>query len=126
MARGESIGDRLVNLELKHRKAWPAFVDRSAPTLDQLILGYVFDAAAQGPARESLSPRVSGRVHGRVAAPAADARSHKRHRSAAWHARGAVKPPTEPRARRGGLSPGERESLFREFLEWRRNRPPNP
>jgi hypothetical protein len=76
VARGQSIGDRLVNLELKNRKVWPAVIDRSSPTLDQLILGYVFEAVAQGPARGSPSARVSGRVHGRVAAPAADARSH--------------------------------------------------
>ena len=126
VARGQSIGDRLVSLELKNRKVWPAFIDRSAPTLDQLILGYVFEAVAQGPARGSPSPRVSGRVHRRVAAPAADARSHKRHGSPAWHTHAAVKPPTRHEPRRGGLSPDERESLFREFLEWRKNRPPNP
>ena len=126
VARGQSIGDRLVSLELKNRKAWPAFIDRSAPTLDQLILGYVFEAAAQGPARGSPSPRVSERVHRRVAAPAADARSHKRHGSPAWHTHAAVKPPTQHKPRRGGLSPDERESLFRQFLEWRKNRPPNP
>jgi hypothetical protein len=126
VARGQSIGDQLVNLELKNRNVWPAFVDRSSPTLDRLILGYVFEAVAQGPARGSLSPRVSGRVHGRVAAPAADARSHKRHRSPAWHTRGPVKPPTEAKPPRGGLNPDEREALFRQFLEWRRNRSPNP
>jgi hypothetical protein len=109
-AAWQSIGDRLVNLELKNRKVWPAFIDRSSPTLDQLILGYVFEAVAQGPARGSPSARVSGRVHGRVAAPAADARSHKRHRSPAWHTRGAVKPPTDqaatawrPESRRTGI-----------------------
>jgi hypothetical protein len=126
VARGQSFGDRLVNLELKNRSVWPTFMDKSSPTLDQLILGYVLEAVAQAPARGSPSPRVSGRVHGRVAAPVAGARSYKRHRSPAWSVHRADKPPTEAKPQRGGLSPDEREALFQQFLEWRKNRSLNP
>ena len=118
VARGQSFGDQLVNLELKDHKAWRASPDKSLPTVDQLILGSVLEAVVRAPARRSLFPQVSERVRRRVPAPMADDDSFKRHRSPASKTYGVGKPLSEATPQREGLSPDERRALFQQFLEW--------
>jgi hypothetical protein len=125
VARGQSIGDRLVKLELKDHNVWRAALDRTPSTVDQLILGHVLEAVAEGPPRRPPSPRVSARGHRRVAA-VADFHSYKRHRFSASNSGSAGRPATEAAPQRGGLSPDERRALFEQFLEWRKNRSLDP
>jgi hypothetical protein len=120
VARGQTVGDRLVTLELKRHNVWRASTDKSLPTVDQLILTSVSEAVTQGPARRSPPPPVSERVRRRVAAPIADDHSVTRPRPPASDTRRAGRPPTETTPQRRDLSPTEREALFRQFLEWSR------
>jgi hypothetical protein len=82
VARGQSVGDQLLELELRSRtRVWHAFMDESLPTLDQLILGYVLEAAAGGPARapvkdDATAPAKHQRTGNSVSRSSAEYRSH--------------------------------------------------
>jgi hypothetical protein len=121
VARGQSFGDRLVSLKLMDHNVWRASLDKTSKTVDQLIMGYVLEAVAQGPTRRSLSPRVSRQVHRRIAVPVVDAHSYNRHSFRGSNTHNAGRPPIEAMPQQRGLSPDQRRALFEEFLEWRKN-----